>query len=393
MAEKYDVGIVGSLCGFDLTLAEALSGRGLKCTVLRSREEEHTNRNVSGEITPLATFFKHFDVASVDYFDSSVAFVRKATNCKLILSVTLGVLQGLKYLYPCKYLRSFPPIINITTGADITELIELKSLKGLLYRHHLRSSALNWIAVYPHAIKNTIRFKLPNIAFMRLPYNVPDLGATNSDTGDELLFFHPTNLDWKVRNPGTRRNSSNGNDRFIKALARAIQSGLKARCIILFRGHDREEARMLIRDLGMADHFTFLPHLDRDALFEYFAAADVVVDQFDIGGMGGIAMEAMSAHRTVITYINENCHRLLYGDDIPPVLNCWSEDEILARILECRDRELLHRKGAQGHDWVRRNHHWSNCLDELLFYCSLLSGSVTEDYGWNESAYANNPDS
>lgn len=386
MAERYDICIVGPLCGIDLTLAEAMAGRGLKCLVLRPRDEGHTNLNVSGQITALTAFFQHYDPRDVRYFDTPVGFVRQAIGCRLVMSVTLGVLQGLRYLYPLRFVPGFPPVINITTGADITELAAERSIKGRLYRHHLRTSALNWVVVYPHGLKNALRLRLPNVAFLRLPFNVMDQPSTARASGDEIRLFHPTNLDWGATNPGVNRNSTKGNDRFIRAYARALRAGLPARCTMLDRGHDRGLARRLIRDEGLEDNVTFVPPLSRDDLYRAFAASDLVVDQFDIGGLGGIAMEAMSAGRPVLTYVRESCYRLLYGSDLPPVLNCGSEDEIFARLMACGDQEMLRRKGLEARDWVLRNHHWKHCLDGLLFYYSILTGDVVEDYGWNASA-------
>lgn len=387
-AKQHDVCIVGPLCGIDLTLAEALTARGLRCLVLRSWYEGAAPANVLGGITELTAFFQHYDPDRVRYFRGPLEFVREASRCRLVLSVTVGVLQGLRYLYPLKFLPGFPPVINITTGADITELAEGKSIKASLYRHHLKTSALNWIAVYPHGIKNALRLRLPNVVFLRLPFNVVEEDGTPPRLGGEIRFFHPSNLDWGASNPGAPRNTTKGNDRFIRALGRAVRAGLPARCTMLDRGLDRVLARDLIKAEGMEDRFAFVPQLTRDELFGYFTESDVVVDQFDIGGLGGISMEAMSVGRPVLTYLRESCYRLLYGSDLPPVLNCWSEDEIFARLMECGDRQMLHRQGIAARAWVGRNHHWKHCLDGLLFYYALLTGDVVEDYGWGVSAYA-----
>ena len=75
-----------------------------------------------------------------------------------------------------------PPVINLTTGSDITELAVERSLHGLLYRQYLRFVDLNWCLPMPHALQNITRLKVPNVVFMRgFPYIVPDPDGTLGD--------------------------------------------------------------------------------------------------------------------------------------------------------------------------------------------------------------------
>ena len=132
-------------------------------------------------------------------------------------------------------------------------------------------------------------------------------------------------------------------------------------------------AKELIRNLGVEDRFIWKPHLTRDELVDEFRKADVVVDQFDVGGPGGgISMEAMSAGKPVMRYSQENCLNIFYAES-PPILNCRTEEEIYEQINRCRDRTYLQNVGEKAKEWVYKHHHWEKCLDQFHCYYALLT--------------------
>jgi glycosyltransferase involved in cell wall biosynthesis len=131
----------------------------------------------------------------------------------------------------------------------------------------------------------------------------------------------------------------------------------------------------------MEEKFIWKPHLTREELMKEYIEADVVVDQFFVGGYGGIAIEAMSAGKPVMIYLNENCLNLVCPEP-PPVLNCYTEDEIYKMIWKCADREFIEDIGKRAKEWVFKYYHWENCLDQFIFYYSLLTGDKKLDYGF-----------
>jgi glycosyltransferase involved in cell wall biosynthesis len=137
-----------------------------------------------------------------------------------------------------------------------------------------------------------------------------------------------------------------------------------------------------VAGLGAEEYFIWTPALSRDALIAEIQRADVVVDQFDVGGLGGIAVEAMSLARPVLVYLNENALRVQYAQ-LPPVLNGASEVEIHTLLGRCRDRGWLNQLGQAARRWAIEHHHWSTCLDQFLFYYMLLTGHQVVDYGWD----------
>lgn len=377
---KYQIGIIGPLVGMDLVMAQALTNSGFSCIVFRQ-----TKNGTPDLEKELGYFYNKQAKFDIELFLSPFDFIKKARSCKVIVGFGLGFLAAIRYLYPTKFIAGFPPVMNISTGADMAEYISSGSAKARLLKHHLHTSPFNAALPFPHTIKNSLRYKIPNSAFIPFVFPINDNEEIFFPDNQTLTFFHPTRLDWNETSAKDERNTTKGNNRFIMAFFRALNSGMDAHCHILERGVDLEPAKKLISSLKIEKHFTWHKELSREKLFNLMKMSDVIVDQFDYGGFGGIAAEAMSLGKPLITYVNKQSSALLYGTDAPPVLNSWSEDDIFKAICKCRDKEFLQQNGLQSQNWVIRNHHWRYCLDKFKYYYSLLSGEIIVDYGWNKN--------
>jgi hypothetical protein len=376
---RTDISIIGDLCDNDLNFCTAMLERGLNANILCNAQR------VAGRSRLKPQDLSHNGNTILTY-SSSYELLKMCFNTKLIVSFTGALAFELGRLLPFKFLPGFPPVINFFTGSDITELAEQSSRHAKIFRFHIKTSALNWCPPYPHAIKNVIKQQIPNIVFMRYPYLLAEPAVYEPKS--PLTFFHPSRMDWKVNDPGNHRNSSKGNNRFIAAFIRALENGLDAKCIIIEHGMDIEEARQMISKSKVADKFIWKSKLTQLEAVNAYKDADIVVDQFDIGGLGGIAIEAMSAGRPVLSYINECSNKIQYGADMPPVLNCWSEEEIYRQIMRCQDVDHLKKAASDSLRWIGNHHNPKFCLDEFLFYYSMLTGDEAVDYGWHKNAYA-----
>jgi len=369
-----------------LIFGERLTRKGLRCSVLRRKEPEKKD-DKREKITSFDPYHTHFKGRDIVFFNNEFDFLKKARKSRLIVSFTGSLIGALRKLWPLRHFLGLPPIINGMTGSDICELASERSFYGKVYRKYLRFVDLNWCLNYSHALKNIIALKVPNVVFMHLPYYLLNVSVQKTPELEKgpLRFFHPSHLDWKINDPGSHRYSSRGNDRFIRSFARASKNGLDAYCIIVDRGPDKEVAKDLIRELGIDDKFIWKPHLSREELFSEFSKADVVVDQFDVGGLGSIAIEAMSAGRPVLIYLQDNCQKIIYHDP-PPVLNCHSEEEIYEKIMCCQDRTYLKYVGEKAKEWVYKYYNWDNgSINQFLFYYALLTGHKVVDYGWGRT--------
>jgi glycosyltransferase involved in cell wall biosynthesis len=117
-------------------------------------------------------------------------------------------------------------------------------------------------------------------------------------------------------------------------------------------GVDRERARTLAAELGIADRIRFLPNaFSKRRLLRHYRAADVVLDQFAVGSYGLSALEAMSTARPLLIHLDRA--RFAHGFATPPVVSV-REPEAIGRELAAlaHDSALRARVGAEGRAWV-----------------------------------------
>lgn len=365
--KKYDILLMGDIAGVDVTLTDQLSEEGFRCCIMKKRN------SLQGS----STYNKNFDVIVSKHFLHDLKLIYSS---KLIISFTGRIIRmswGLVFL---KGIIKMPSIINIFTGSDISELIKEKSISGFLYRWHLKKCDLNWCTAYPNIVKNLMKYRINNLVFIPFPHRkkADEEPYLKSESSNEIIVFHPSNLDWGFNDNKSGRNSTKGNDRFIRAFIRAVQSGLNAKCMILDRGPDRDQAKIIIRDLEADDYFIWKANMSQDEFLNELRNADIVVDQFDVGGFGGIALEAMSMGKPVITYIQENCAKVIYQDEVT-VLNAHTEEEIFQRVMSCHDINYLNEIGEKSKEWVEKNIRW---IDQFTLYYSILTGDLKKDYGF-----------
>lgn len=363
-----DIAVCGLLCNNDIALAELLSRYGFSVRVLRQSSQKAINKeNLPGDL-------KFFSYKNIEYVESSLGFFSACRKVALVISINgyYPAMLGLKARILSFFLWKKIQIINLTCGSDITEFVVSKTSSAIQYKKHLKKSFFNYISPYPHAIKNLGKLGLNNFAFYRFNFFLLSEIFKSEIAGAKqpLLFFHPSHLDWGCQDHKLGRNSTKGNDKFLRAFLRALAKGVNAKCIILDRGPDREEAKKIINQSEYCQFFEFRDQMSPAELRENIRIADVVIDQFDVGGLGGIACEAMSQSKPVMIYMDKNCWPLVY-DKEPPVINCYTEDEIYNAILRWADREKLQELGERAEKWVRKYHdvHSADFSEFILRVC------------------------
>ena len=374
----FDVLLFGDLRSHDLTFGEFVCRRGLSVCVARLRERTADCSKLEEK------GFKVLTSNNIVTVDSPGQLVQLARKAKMVVTFTGSFGMFLKWRWPLRKVLGIPPVVNIPTGSDFSELLDESSKVGWFYRYFVGTCDLNFGWTYPNILKNIVRHRIKNLAFMRYPYWLPVVPREDKSNQrlHRLRYFHPSHLDFRITDPGAHRNSSKGNDRFLRAFVRALKDGLDAECVILDRGSDRQIARQMVQASGCAERFIWKEQPAREQLFREMSLADVVVDQFDVGGLGQIAIEAMAIGRPVMIYLHEGCSNIIYAKR-PPVISARTEDEIYHQIMTHVDREGLRRVGSAAREWVYANHSWETCLDQFLFYYTLLTGHQMVDYGWN----------
>jgi glycosyltransferase involved in cell wall biosynthesis len=366
--------VIGGVAGFDFVLAENLVRHGYRCTVATAAGELGAR-----SIEPALGTHPRLDPGAIASVRRPNDAVRWARRCDLVVSLAGGLGFALRWLWPLRGIFGIPPVIAWSTGSDIGELAGQTSRKARFFRYYLRTVDLNWCNAFPYVLENVVQLRLPGVVFMDFPYDfswMDDVGYGLADERPDrgpLMMLHASNLDWGVTDAAISRRSTKGNDRFIRAFARALRGGLDAICTILDRGPDRALARALVDELGIGARVRWKRQLPRHELYEAARRSDLVVDQFDVGGLGGTAVETMGLATPVLMYIDERAAALQYGPDLPPVVNAHSEDEIVGALAGL-ERRALRSLGTRARQWAIRHHHWSRCLDGFDFYARTLTG-------------------
>jgi hypothetical protein len=366
--QRYDVILVGALCHFDLIFAEGLSAQGLRCAVVRLPTARLPTQ---AEMPVPLTAFKMDDIFT---YENPTWFFRFSRRAGCIISITSILPYFLMKWWLLLPLIKYPPIVNISTGSDVAELARERSLAGSICRSILRRAMVNLVPAYPEILRTLSLLRLKNFELFRYDYWLAPRPVVSQSTGP-IVFFHPSHLDWGQTDAKANRNSTKGNDRFLRAFFRAAKAGADIRCIILDRGPDRAAARKMIEASGYSGLFEWLPQLSQAELRDRILRSDVIVDQFDVGGFGGISIEAMAQGKPVMIYINDSCWPLVY-DIKPPVISCQTEDEIFLAITACQDRKALGVLGETASNWVDINYRSRTHIKRLASRIAMALGKA-----------------
>jgi glycosyltransferase involved in cell wall biosynthesis len=178
---------------------------------------------------------------------------------------------------------------------------------------------------------------------------------------DKFIFFVPSRQDfyWK------------GSDKLLKAFCQLVQERKDVFMVLSGWGNDLEKSKALVEQLNLQEHTFFLPYiLSKQRLINFFSAAHVVIDQFNLGAYGTSTMEAMACGKPVIM----DCDMKRYSPyfkELPPILNAKSEEEIYFQMLKLAGNkgDICERIGKKSREWMMEFHGATNNLDKIIKLC------------------------
>lgn len=183
-----------------------------------------------------------------------------------------------------------------------------------------------------------------------------------------VILFAPARHDWREK----------GNDKMIRAVARLMREEPRLMVLILTTwGQEVERSKELIRQEGIEGKVLWRPLLPKVQMVDYYRAADIVLDQFNIGTFGLTTAEAMACEKPVIVHFDPNMHNGCFAQ-IPPVVKAQTEEEIFERLRELvQDSKKRERVGEQSRTWIVQHHGWRRVAEEHIhLYCEVLGEEV-----------------
>jgi len=258
------------------------------------------------------------------------------------------------------------PYVSVATGSDLRELALEDSPRGRHARSIFEHAQLVIHGPDPASLEAANLLKLRS-SYVHFPVDteffVPSDTLRPRNPTDELVVFHPSNLDWTYTGPD---RWTKGNDRLFRALARLVNEDSKARLVYLERGPDIEATRELVKNLGIESHVEAISRtMPRAELRDYYGMADVVADQFSRTSFGQIGLEAMSCGKPVLVDVDLRTMNLFY-EEFPPVLNCRTEDEIYTQLKVVLDFDFRQKLGQHAREWIMNYHGSETATTELV---------------------------
>ena len=187
------------------------------------------------------------------------------------------------------------------------------------------------------------------------PLDASNLRRDLLKKNEDFLIFSPSRQHWQKYN-------GKGNEKMIKAFAKFVKNFPNSRWVIPNWGLDVDKSKNLIKALKIEEKITWINPLPKNKLIEHYNAADVVIDQAELGGWGSSTLESMSCGKPTITSWagedrkNEGDVISCFGES-PPTLHGYYVDEIFNNLLELRKNEEYRKSlGEKCRDWVKKTH-------------------------------------
>jgi|GEM_PF-2349554 len=253
-------------------------------------------------------------------------------------------------IFAVPLLVSKKPFILHLHGTDVRQYAKELSLLGFSIKALIREA--NQIVVStPDLLKEVSQYERDAI-FLPNPVNFnifrPCPPKFDLHNGVDFVIFHPSSH-------GITKN----NHILIKSFYNLIKDGYKAKLIMMEWG-DYRLSKELIDKLNISKYIFWQKPIPNERMADYYNACDLVVDQFFIGGLCLVSLEAMACAKPTITKFD--LHDILCGyPSPPPIKSCTNEREVglqLVHFLE--DNEHRIRTGRECLSWVKKAHSCEN---------------------------------
>lgn len=242
------------------------------------------------------------------------------------------------------------PLIGHAHGSDLRTSLN-HYVWGRIVKHNLKHCDKILVST-PDILGIAKRYRedaeyLPNPINAELFYPKP---AVQKGKKKRVLIASDSN--WNVK----------GTDIAIKALNK-IREEVDVR--IIQHGKDLDKTTALASSLGLS--LKILPRVSHEKLNEYYWDADVVIDQFVLGSLGVVSLEAIACGRPVVTYVSSEFPE--YANF--PLKDVFTEEKVASAVEEA-DSQLWKKE----HNYLIMEHKVDVILERLLKLYDSLRGKT-----------------
>lgn len=171
-----------------------------------------------------------------------------------------------------------------------------------------------------------------------------------------LRLFNATRFDWAPPFPpmvGAWENKRN--DVLVRGIALFHhRTGRPLDVRFVEKGHSVGATRGLVRDLGIDHLVTWRSEMTQREVFDEYARADVVSEQFGRHAVGMAGYDALAAGRPVICNWRPEIFEPFFGE-AAPVAQAATPEEVAAQIERLHDPALRRELGERGRQFVERH--------------------------------------
>lgn len=229
----------------------------------------------------------------------------------------------------------------------------------------------------PHTLGHSRRIGLTNGVYLPYPMDTdrycPGPGVSRDDWvcryGEGVYVLTTARLDAGVKGH---------TDDFFKTLIDLAKARKNVRFVFLSWGNSAAELKSRVAAESLQSQFIVLPPVGKKRLIDYYRSCDIVLDQFVYGYYGATALEAASIGKPLVMHIRSEQYLPLYAEDVAPVSNASTLDEIYQAITSLIDDEHLRRQhGLEMRAWVVRNHGEQKTVPLMLSLLRLAAERVS----------------
>lgn len=292
-------------------------------------------------------------------------FIDDLSNCDVIQTFGEAAIWAM---------RTNKPYVYWSYGFDLDVMPFLRgSIKNFILSRMARQSlakAARLIYAMPHQKELIDKLGLSNAVFYTpIPIDIDRYTRYDETRRIELrreydadyIFIHLSRHNWVGEMPDNK-----GNDKLFLAYKNFIKNiRKKAILITAEKGKDVAASKRLVNTLGIEKYVKWVPLMNKEEMISLYNIADLNFDQFCGGSWGLITLEAMSVGVPTLIFIHERCKN--FYDELPPVINVNTHEEILRTMMEFTEGgDKWKTVGEKSRDWVCRYYHWEVVMRQYI---------------------------